>query len=430
MIHRIIRQRRFAFLVLLTLVSFASSCGDSKPPTNPSPPPTPPPAPAQFTLTGTIRAATSGDAIGGATVAIIAGANAGRSTTTDTGGRYTLLNLTAGQFTLRATAAGYVAFEQSVTLSADHVQDAALTVGQFTTNGWIVDALTSAGLGGVTIASSGFSAAPTSADGFFSIVGTAPAGDPATFTFSGPAIVERRTSVRVPGPDATVSVIPASFDLRAFDEMCRASHLLRWTTPPPLVIERRSLQFTSTGATTFTALATSLTDPDAGQLEGDLTWALPQLTGGRFESFGSVAIQESAPGSTVAFLVGGRITVARFEGLTAATGFWGFSRWQFRSTGEVIGGTIMLDSTFETSGSPFRRSLRAHELGHALGYNHVTLRTSVMNSTARTEPNAFDRDATQIAYQRPPGNRSPDIDPDPFSINAMRLTLRWSTGIH
>jgi hypothetical protein len=78
----------------------------------------------------------------------------------------------------------------------------------------------------------------------------------------------------------------------------------------------------------------------------------------------------------------------------------------------------------------FRRSLRAHELGHALGYSHVTVRTSVMNSNARTEPNEFDREATQIVYQRPPGNRSPDTDPDPFSINTMRLTARWSAGIH
>jgi hypothetical protein len=326
-------------------------------------------------------------------------------------------------------APGYLSIEQAVTLSADQVQDVSLPISQLTTNGWLVDVLTSAGIGGVTIRSDGMSATPSAADGFFSVSGSAPASDPAIFTFSGPGIVERRTSLRVPGSDAIVSLIPASFDLRSFDEMCRASQLLRWTAPPPLAIERRTLQFTGTAATTFTALPGTLSDTEVGQLEGDLTWALPQLTGSRFETFGSVNIQESAPGATVTFLVGGRITVARFEGLTTATGFWGFSRWQFRSTGEIIGGTIMLDAGFETSGSPFRRSLRAHELGHALGYNHVTLRTSVMNSNARTEPNAFDRDATQIVFQRPPGNRTPDIDPDPFSINPMRLVVRWATGI-
>jgi hypothetical protein len=416
--------------LLLAAVILASACGDSNRSTPTTPSPTPTPAPARFTLTGTVRATATGDGIGGANVSIIGGVNTGRTTTAEASGRYVLADLTAGQFTLRAVAPGYLPLEQPVTLSADHVQDVSLTLSQFTTNGWLVDALTSAGLGGVTIAGGGFSAAPSAADGFFTITGSTATGDPAMFTFSAPGIVERRTSLRVPGADAIVSVIPTSFDLRAFDEMCRGSQLLRWTAPPPLTIERRTLQFTSTGASTFTALSGSLTDAEVGQLEGDLTWALPPLTGSRFETFGDVVVQESAPGATVPFLVSGRITVARFDGLTAATGFWGFSRWQFRSTGEVIGATIMLDANFETSGSPFRRSLRAHELGHALGYNHVTVRPSVMNSNARTEPNAFDREATQIVYQRPPGNRPPDTDPDPFSINTMRLTQRWSVGIH
>ena len=39
----------------------------------------------------------------------------------------------------------------------------------------------------------------------------------------------------------------------------------------------------------------------------------------------------------------------------------------------MTSGESMLDRDFERSGSPFLRSLRAHELGHALGYNHVTV---------------------------------------------------------
>ena len=70
----------------------------------------------------------------------------------------------------------------------------------------------------------------------------------------------------------------------------------------------------------------------------------------------------------------------------------------------------MIDRDFDTSGSPFARSLHAHELGHALGYNHVTVRTSVMNADARTEPTPFDLDAAKIAFERAPGNASPDND--------------------
>ena len=59
-----------------------------------------------------------------------------------------------------------------------------------------------------------------------------------------------------------------------------------------------------------------------------------------------------------------------------------------------------------------------HELGHALGYQHVTLAASVMSgSQPTTALTPFDREAIRIVYQRPPGNRSPDIDPPAYVIN-------------
>ena len=136
----------------------------------------------------------------------------------------------------------------------------------------------------------------------------------------------------------------------------------------------------------------------------------------------------SAEASRVRFLNSGQITVGRFAGLTAATGFWGYSRWLIAGDGSIYGGTIMLDRDFDRSGSGFRRSLRAHELGHALGYNHVTVVTSVMNSNARTEPNDFDRTASRIAFQRSPGNRAPDSDPDMYSVNRIRGAAVWTAG--
>ena len=36
------------------------------------------------------------------------------------------------------------------------------------------------------------------------------------------------------------------------------------------------------------------------------------------------------------------------------------------------------------------------------GYNHVTVRPSVMNSSARIEPNDFDLNAVKLAFLRPP----------------------------
>jgi hypothetical protein len=89
---------------------------------------------------------------------------------------------------------------------------------------------------------------------------------------------------------------------------------------------------------------------------------------------------------------------------------------------------IMIDREFDTSPSPYIRSLRAHEFGHALGYTHVTLRNSCMNSHARFEPNSFDLDAARIAFSRMPMSRTPDIDPDPFTGN-LRSGELFLTGM-
>jgi len=72
--------------------------------------------------------------------------------------------------------------------------------------------------------------------------------------------------------------------------------------------------------------------------------------------------------------------------------------------------------------------LRIHELGHALGYQHVTARPSIMNASIGPEPTDFDRAGATIAFQRLPGNRAPDADP----VGVTRLSSvsegggRWS----
>ena len=54
----------------------------------------------------------------------------------------------------------------------------------------------------------------------------------------GSSVVERETRIGATGSRTRVSMIPSSFDLRAFDEMFRTSNtqLQRWTSRPTLVI--------------------------------------------------------------------------------------------------------------------------------------------------------------------------------------------------
>ena len=385
------------------------------------------PAPARWTLSGTVSDGGSHGALPAARLAIVDGPNEGRSALTDTQGRYTLAALEPGTFGLGATADGYDTEVRQVTLTSNVTADFALRrSGQapqpgIGISGTAIDGTSERALPDVLVRIDGVGEMRTGADGAFQFA----AADPAqvrltTLTSSG--TIDRQTHLRVPGPEATLSLIPSSLDLGAFDQMFRASgSLVRWISAPAVVVERRVLQFTTVSDQQYTATPDLMSEDEVDRLVADLAWALPQLT--TFGAFAGEARQTAAEGARVAVSRQGTIVVARYAGLQAATGYWGYGRWQ-TSSGEVRAGIIMLDSGFDTSGSPFQRSLRAHELGHALGYNHVTARTSVMNSSAVVEPNAFDRDGVKLAFQRPPLNRSPDTDPDPYTTN-LRTFADW-----
>jgi hypothetical protein len=233
--------------------------------------------------------------------------------------------------------------------------------------------------------------------------------------------------VKVPGDAVTITTIPKTFDLAAFDELCRSTMLTRWTAAPPLVVESRVLQFTNANDLEFIATSDTMSDTDASGLIADLTWALPQMTGGQFAGFAGTTRTTSAVGASVMMMVSGQITVGRFAGMTAATGNVGLSRWLYRADGEVVGGIVMLDRDFDTSDAATVRAVRTHELGHALGYSHVTVRASVMNPFVQAEPNPDDLAATRLAFMRPPGNKTPDIDPSGFSTNRLRAV--WTAAI-
>jgi hypothetical protein len=292
-------------------------------------------------------------------------------------------------------------------------------------SGRVLDVFTSAPQAAVTVQLSNGPSALTGEDGAFTLASSA--SGLFTATLSGSGVVERQTGLRFPGQEAQLTLIPSSFDLATFDQMCRggSSSLRRWDAPPRLVVIDAVLEFTSAGASVFTATSERLTAADRNAITADLAWGLTQATGGAFAGFAEVTTESPEAGAPVAFFSReGSITVARFNGLQPATGNWGYGRWAARSS-VVVAGAVMLDRDFEASRSRYCRSLRVHELGHALGWDHVTLRTSFMNNSAVIEPNDFDRDATRLAYLRPPGNQSPDRDPSPFSANFRSFPLVW-----
>jgi hypothetical protein len=291
--------------------------------------------------------------------------------------------------------------------------------GTSNVTGITVDALSDQALAGIAVRIDGVGNATTGEDGRFGLTATGPE-QLRSVTVVSASTVERSTHLRAPGPEARLTLMPSTLDLAAFNQMFRSSgQLQRWTSAPRIVVQSRVLQFTNVTDLEYVATSQVMTDAEVTALLADLTFGLPQLTGNNFTAFSAETRETAAAGERVAVSRPGAIVVARYDGLTAGTapqGYWGYGRWQ-TSAGEVRSGILMIDNGFDTSGSQFRRSLRVHELGHALGYNHVSVRDSVMNSHARFEPNAFDRDGSRFAFLRPPQNRSPDIDPDPFSLN-------------
>jgi hypothetical protein len=294
-----------------------------------------------------------------------------------------------------------------------------------TTTGRITSAIDGTGIAGASVRLSG-ATVKTDGAGNFSV--TVPAGAQRATITTDSGHVERQTSIAIPGPHAVLSLIPASLDLAAFDQMVRSTaQLTRWTRAPALVIQTRVLTFTALDARDAMAETDRMAQAEIDAWQSDLTAALKTLTAGRFSAFASIAVETAAPGQRVTLQRSNQIVVAPFRGLTSS-GNKGYAQWATLTDGTVTAAVMMLDRDFDISSSPFRRSLRMHELGHALGYNHVTGQRSVMNAEATNTPTGFDTQVVAIAFQRAPGNRSPDIDPDGYSANLVAGTLRW-TGL-
>jgi hypothetical protein len=229
----------------------------------------------------------------------------------------------------------------------------------------------------------------------------------------GDTIVERETALDAPDGNARLSLIPRVFDLNAFDELARTTHqrLQRWTTQPALVVVVPVMHFSNTVEDGFVATGDKMTNLESSSLAAHMTEALALLTGGTYTTFASTAFERQEPGDIVSVKRPGKIVVGRYYSMPTMDGTIGMATWLEQSDGSVNGGVVFLDQPFDQEDGR-RRLLRIHELGHALGYRHVTSRTSVMNPVVGPEPTDFDREAATIAYQRPPGNRSPDRDPE------------------
>lgn len=192
---------------------------------------------------------------------------------------------------------------------------------------------------------------------------------------------------------------PVSIDTAALQEMLRGSNgqSQHWNRAPELMVLVSVMEYHSGEPSTYIATSEQLTDQEVDELTRDLTAALVWLTGNTYDLFAAIHRESVAAGTSTGVLRPGQIVAGRYRDVQKLVHTIGLGGRASRADGTITGAAILLDNDYDRT-SPKRRLLRMHELGHALGYNHVQSQISIMNPNIGPEPTAFDREAAKVAF--------------------------------
>lgn len=297
------------------------------------------------------------------------------------------------------------------------------------TAGRVVDAL-SPGTGVGTAVLSGPLLQPSATDSTGRFRVATDVGGTLRLTIDAPGFVERRSQIRVPGPEVVLSLIPSRFNLAAFDQMCRANsggRLGRWSSQPQLVVQRRLVDWTNKDASGYLVLDEQLSDQDVNCMVERVSRAVGVMSAGHL-AVTSITVEGAKPGSRVRLEgADGELQIWGAKNLDAA-GVASFSFWQDyaarRAFAAFIAGRTTGPNTYQTRCDAMEQ-LYQHEMGHCLGYQHVAVRSVMAVPPLYSEMTDFDRQAIALVYQRPPGNATPDDDPASFTANQADRTSVW-----
>jgi len=201
----------------------------------------------------------------------------------------------------------------------------------------------------------------------------------------------------LPAPGGPSPIVEA--DTLARDEMLidASGQRHHWPSSPRLVVLTSVMNYHQGESPDYVATSERLTEEEAQSLAADLTAALRMLTTGAFEQFAAVEYEMVPAGSTATIVRPNQIVVGRFHGVRQLAKTIGFGGRTARRDGTIVAAAVVLDSEFDQTSS-IRRLLRTHELGHALGFNHVKSRVSIMNPSIGSEMTDHDRQVSTFAF--------------------------------
>jgi hypothetical protein len=240
-----------------------------------------------------------------------------------------------------------------------------------------------------------------------------------------PEFLERETSVRIPDDHPVdLSLIPSTHDLTAFEEFSpRTAGLQRWTRNPRLLVLTHAVDYggATLGFREFPVIDRPVSRVQLDCLAAGVAAMLAEMGGGHL-TWDSVDIAEVEPGTRFRTdeTPEGTIVVLPSVSLGApgrGTAYVGAEPFVL-SRGAVWLSAEMLNFCVTSL-------LYRHELGHALGYLHVTRTLSIMSPGGLPATlTDFDRNSIAILFQRRPGNRLPDRDPSGVTVNVTRSVAR------
>jgi hypothetical protein len=273
--------------------------------------------------------------------------------------------------------------------------------------GSVVDTVGHQGVGGATVKPAwNLAAVSTNGDGAYLLGsnGVMPS-NPSKLTVSADGFVTREQWIAVQAQqrtDVTLDLIrnSAPFSMDFYRELARGSYdqdgapypLMRWSQAPKFYLK------------TTDQLNRAIGSDVIATIKDAVARAVPLWTGGQY-----AAILESGPDvrTSTAGWVNILITTDPGERVTCGQSYVG------RDPGEI---NLNINPVCSCGSIKIPGHVVVHEVGHALGFFHVSDSKSVMYPRAPGncpigELSADERYHAAIAYQRPRGNLEPDNDP-------------------